>query len=132
MGPIFESIWIALHSIWANKLRSFLTVLGNTVPQPAEQISFYQTYPDISRFGVAYRTPSDKLEIRSDFEYVRWSVFKNQCVSKRGEPCEVNADGSAVGDPTKIIVCPATCSAFQAGGSVEIRVGCETVVAIPR
>ena len=31
MGPIFESIWIALHSIWANKLRSFLTVLGNIV-----------------------------------------------------------------------------------------------------
>ena len=31
MGPILESIWIALHSIWANKLRSFLTVLGNIV-----------------------------------------------------------------------------------------------------
>ena len=31
MGPILESIWIALHSIWTNKLRSFLTVLGNIV-----------------------------------------------------------------------------------------------------
>ncbi len=31
MGPIVESIWIALQSIWANKLRSFLTVLGNIV-----------------------------------------------------------------------------------------------------
>ena len=31
MGPIFESIRIALHSIWTNKLRSFLTVLGNIV-----------------------------------------------------------------------------------------------------
>jgi putative ABC transport system permease protein len=31
VGPIFESIWIALHSIWTNKLRSFLTVLGNIV-----------------------------------------------------------------------------------------------------
>jgi putative ABC transport system permease protein len=28
---ILESIWIALQSIWANKLRSFLTVLGNIV-----------------------------------------------------------------------------------------------------
>ena len=31
MGPALESIWIALHSIWTNKLRSFLTVLGNIV-----------------------------------------------------------------------------------------------------
>jgi putative ABC transport system permease protein len=31
VGPILESIWIALHSIWTNKLRSFLTVLGNIV-----------------------------------------------------------------------------------------------------
>jgi putative ABC transport system permease protein len=31
VGPFFESIWIALHSIWTNKLRSFLTVLGNIV-----------------------------------------------------------------------------------------------------
>jgi putative ABC transport system permease protein len=31
VGPILDSIWIALHSIWTNKLRSFLTVLGNIV-----------------------------------------------------------------------------------------------------
>ena len=31
MSQILESIWIALQSIWANKLRSFLTVLGNIV-----------------------------------------------------------------------------------------------------
>ena len=31
MGPFFESIWIALNSIWTNKLRSFLTLLGNIV-----------------------------------------------------------------------------------------------------
>jgi putative ABC transport system permease protein len=31
VGPFFESIWIALNSIWTNKLRSFLTVLGNIV-----------------------------------------------------------------------------------------------------
>jgi putative ABC transport system permease protein len=29
--PLLESVWIALQSIWANKLRSFLTVLGNIV-----------------------------------------------------------------------------------------------------
>jgi len=31
MNQIFESIFIALDSIWANKLRSFMTVLGNIV-----------------------------------------------------------------------------------------------------
>ncbi len=31
MGPIYESVRIALQAIWANKLRSFMTVLGNVV-----------------------------------------------------------------------------------------------------
>ena len=31
MNQIFESILIALQAIWANKLRSFMTVLGNIV-----------------------------------------------------------------------------------------------------
>jgi putative ABC transport system permease protein len=31
VNQIVESIWIALNSIWVNKLRSFLTVLGNIV-----------------------------------------------------------------------------------------------------
>jgi putative ABC transport system permease protein len=31
MGQIYESIVIALQAIWANKLRSFMTVLGNVV-----------------------------------------------------------------------------------------------------
>src|ERR687898_1859310 len=31
MNQIFESVLIALHAIWANKLRSFMTVLGNIV-----------------------------------------------------------------------------------------------------
>jgi putative ABC transport system permease protein len=31
MNQVFESIFIALQAIWANKLRSFMTVLGNIV-----------------------------------------------------------------------------------------------------
>ncbi len=31
MNQILESVWIALQAIWANKLRSFMTVLGNIV-----------------------------------------------------------------------------------------------------
>jgi hypothetical protein len=31
VSQIFESIGLALQAIWANKLRSLLTVLGNIV-----------------------------------------------------------------------------------------------------
>src|SRR5688500_19460074 len=31
MNQIFDSVVIALQAIWANKLRSFMTVLGNIV-----------------------------------------------------------------------------------------------------
>ena len=31
MNQLLESVWIALQSIWVNRLRSFLTVLGNIV-----------------------------------------------------------------------------------------------------
>ena len=34
MGQFLESAGIALQAIWANKLRSFLTVLGNIVEAP--------------------------------------------------------------------------------------------------
>lgn len=44
-----------------------------------------------------------------------------------------DVDPSKGGTPTKIIMCPATCSAFglDSGGQVDIRVGCKTVVAPP-
>lgn len=32
------------------------------------------------------------------------------------------------GDPTRILMCPATCALLQEGGDLEIRVGCETEV----
>lgn len=38
----------------------------------------------------------------------------------------------AKGEPTKIVVCPATCTQFQAGGSVDIELGCKTEVAVPK
>lgn len=38
----------------------------------------------------------------------------------------------AMGEPTKILVCPATCTLLQDGGELDIRVGCETVAAVPK
>src|ERR687889_653961 len=31
MNQLLDSVWIALQAVWANKLRSFMTVLGNIV-----------------------------------------------------------------------------------------------------
>lgn len=55
-------------------------------------IDFLQEYPDVIRFGAAWRA-TERLELRGDFEFVRWSVFKRQCVVERGAECAVAADG---------------------------------------
>lgn len=57
-------------------------------------VDLLQTYPDIIRLGAGYRT-TRTTEVRFDFEYVRWSVFKRQCLVNEGKHCNVNADGSA-------------------------------------
>ncbi|MBN9162007.1 MAG: hypothetical protein BGO98_20725 [Myxococcales bacterium 68-20] len=55
-------------------------------------IDFLQEYPDIIRFGASWRA-SQRLELKGDFEFVRWSVFKRQCVVERGAKCAVADDG---------------------------------------
>jgi long-chain fatty acid transport protein len=57
-----------------------------------QPVEFLQEYPDVVRLGFAHRFPSDKLELRGDLEYVRWSVFKNQCVIKADTPTRVNGN----------------------------------------
>jgi hypothetical protein len=42
-----------------------------------------------------------------------------------------DVDPAMGGTPTKIIMCPATCSAFGNGGSIDIRVGCKTKIQPP-
>jgi long-chain fatty acid transport protein len=61
-------------------------------------VDFLQSYPDLVRFGVDYRA-TDRLTIRSDFEFVRWSLFKRQCVVETGAECAVEADGKRIDSP---------------------------------
>lgn len=70
------------------------TQIAGANPGAPANINFLQTYPDIIRFGVGARA-TEKLEMRADFEFVRWSVFKNQCVVPEGEKCAVDDDGKA-------------------------------------
>lgn len=59
----------------------------------ATNVDLLQAYPDIIRFGAAFRT-SQRFEIRFDADFVRWSTFKNQCLVNAGEACELDANGN--------------------------------------
>jgi len=56
------------------------------------KVDLLQSYPDIIRFGAAYKA-TKQLELRFDADFVRWSVFKNQCVVDSGAKCGLDADG---------------------------------------
>ena len=71
--------------------------LGTSPAGDNQNIDFLQSYPDIIRFGAAYRL-SQKWEVKGDFEYVRWGLFKKQCVVLSGGNCDVNEDGSPIND----------------------------------
>lgn len=60
----------------------------------ATAVDFRQDLPDVIRFGMRYR-PEPHLELRLFGDYTRWSALTDQCVSRRDEPCTLNADGSA-------------------------------------
>jgi long-chain fatty acid transport protein len=56
-------------------------------------VDLLQTYPDIIRFGAAFRV-SKLAEIRFDGDFVRWNVFDKQCLVQRGATCELDAQGN--------------------------------------
>ncbi len=68
-------------------------VLGNEQPGGEQKITFSNAYPDIVRLGGAIGL-SKRVEVRADFEYVRWSTFTKQCVAQRGAPCTLDGNGS--------------------------------------
>lgn len=77
------------------RLKGKLTPQDGTNParNPEEDVDFLQAFPDIVRFGLGYRV-SEKVDLKADVEYVRWSTLKNQCVVAPGANCDINpADG---------------------------------------
>ena len=61
-------------------------------------IDFLQTLPDIIRFGGQYQV-NRRLDVKADFEFVRWSVFDKQCVVEKGADCAVADDGRRLPGP---------------------------------
>jgi long-chain fatty acid transport protein len=60
---------------------------------PAAPADLLQAYPDIIRLGGAYKL-SERLELRLDGTYIRWSTFQNQCVVASGSDCTVDQYGN--------------------------------------
>jgi long-subunit fatty acid transport protein len=82
------------------------TLDGRTAGGDVKQdIDFLQAYPDIIRIGAKYRLPGDKVELRTDGNFVRWSVFENQCVVLRGKNCNVDSEtGAEVGGTNDVVL----------------------------
>lgn len=60
----------------------------------SQKIDFLQSYPDIVRLGATFRV-SEQVELRSDIEFVRWSLFDKQCVVLEGKNCDIADNGAA-------------------------------------
>lgn len=71
--------------------------LQNDIGGPSSaNIDMIYDLPDVIRWGIRYRPgrAGPKLELRLFGDITSWSAFENQCVVKRGEPCNLGPNGS--------------------------------------
>lgn len=68
--------------------------LVNDIGGPSSaDVRLHQDLPDVVRLAVAYE-PRPYLELRASVAWERWSAFEQQCVTRGGVACVVQADGS--------------------------------------
>jgi long-subunit fatty acid transport protein len=65
-------------------------------PGASTAADLVQGYPDIIRFGGAWRVRPD-TEIRLDGDWQRWSQFKDQCITSPGGACPTDSSGAYSG-----------------------------------
>jgi len=66
---------------------------GSQTTPISNAASLVQAYPDLIRFGGAYRI-SPQAEVRLDGTWQRWSQFNSQCVLQSGfSSCDTNSKG---------------------------------------
>lgn len=97
------------------------TQVAATAPNKKE-VDFYQTYPEVFRLGGVFKL-SEKWDLRSDVEYVRWSNFERQCVVPKGEKCNVASDGRDLSGGKVILNIPRNWNdavGFRVGPGVQI------------
>lgn len=97
------------------------TQIAATEPNK-KSVDFYQTYPEVFRLGTVIKL-SEKWDLRSDFEYVRWSNFERQCVVPKGEKCNVASDGRDLSGGKVILNIPRNWNdaiGFRVGPGVQL------------
>jgi long-chain fatty acid transport protein len=68
--------------------------LSNDMGGPSgADVELREDLPDVLRAGVAYQ-PEASIELRASGSWERWSAFDRQCVTEKGESCELLPDGS--------------------------------------
>jgi long-chain fatty acid transport protein len=95
-------------------------------------VSVYQAYPDILRWGARWR-PTTFTELRLFGSWERWSNFTDQCISAQDTPCAVNADGTPANGTTPIQDLPRHWQdgfGVRAGGSYWVNPDVEMYVGL--
>lgn len=80
--------------------------LGSSPPGMPTDVDLTQAYPDVIRFGFSWQM-AKQWELHSDFQYERWSVFKQQCLTTKGVKCELDGAGKDMTGGNVILNIPA-------------------------
>ena len=68
--------------------------LENDIGGPSSaNVDMIYDLPDVIRWGARYR-PQRNLELRLFGDYTRYSAFKNQCVVRHGDACNLGPNGA--------------------------------------
>lgn len=105
LGFSLGAIWEPVERLWVGasyqsqpgfgrialegKLETQFPVAERTV----QDVVLTQSLPDIWRLGLRWQ-PRERWELRLFGEYVRWSVFDDQCVHPEDTDCAIEEDGS--------------------------------------
>ncbi len=97
--PVLERLWLGASYQSRPNVSGGMVLHGKLENDFAgsvdtTKVDFRQELPDVIRVGARFR-PEPELELRLFGDYTRWSAFEDQCVSRKGEPCELDPDGSA-------------------------------------
>jgi long-chain fatty acid transport protein len=99
--PIADRLWIGVSyqtqpGFGPIGLDGTLTISDATGASAGRPVTYTFALPDIARLGVRFRALEGKhpLELRAYGDLTRWSRLQTQCISVRGQPCAVFADGT--------------------------------------
>ena len=101
LGALYEAVpnqlWLGLSYQSRPNVSGGMRLHGsldNDIGGPSNaNVDVIYDLPDVIRWGARYR-PQQNLELRLFGDYTRFSAFKNQCVVKSGEPCDLGPNGS--------------------------------------